>query len=444
MQTKFFYTNFFEVKVNMQVHEAIFRTLDRGRSLDVMQEAEQWEINIVRDMAKRYLEICYSESNMTKRELWKNFNALGNTRPLVNLQYFHAIKEILPIIPYPKTIHLASVETAFLLQFWHYDNIDDDQIFDPWIQVAARRYTVPGTWGIEQARLESSARSWRILPAITKIEQLDRLIATPHRILDEDPQLAKLLRSFFGDLLPIHVNKGTVYGWWNGVDLSETMNRLLGMEEFMILMYDDPDLIHALMKKLRDGILANLAQVDNAGDWSSCDGYNHAMLPTHGLPDAVPNTYGADPKTLWWFMHGQEFEVCSPDQHNEFLLKYQLPIMEKFGLISYGCCESLDIKIDILRQIPNLRRICVGPHANLAKIAEQVGNDIILSWRPISTIINANYSIESVHNLIKDGLAAADNKHVEIILKDIMTFNGHPERMFEFARICKEEISNYY
>jgi len=427
----------------MQILEAILYNIDGNQCLQRIKEAEQWEINVVRDLAKHYIEICQSEKNLVARDLWSAFNALEATRPPINLQYFHAIKEVIPILPKPKTPHLAAIETAFAIQLWHFANIDDDQVFDPWVQVSAERYRIAGTWGIEQERLVSDARSWRIIPFVTKIDDLAKLIATPHNVLNADPPLAELLRSVLGDILPIHVNKGTVYSWWNGVDLSETMNRLLGMEEFMMLMYDDPDLIHVLMAKLRDGVIANLDQVTDNGDWSTCDGYNHAMLPTNGLPEAKPCEYGTDPKSLWWFMHGQEFELCSPEQHDEFLLQYQLPIMEKFGLISYGCCETLDRKIDILRQIKNLRRVCVGPKASLKTMADNVGRDFILSWRPMSTIINLDYSTDAIRKLIKSGLSDGGYGHLEIILKDIMTFSGHPERLYEFARICKEEIVNH-
>jgi len=38
--------------------------------------------------------------------------------------------------------------------------------------------------------------------------------------------------------------------------------------------------------------------------------------------------------------------------HNEFALKYEIPILSRFGLNSYGCCEPLHDKIKYLKQIP--------------------------------------------------------------------------------------------
>ena len=57
----------------------------------------------------------------------------------------------------------------------------------------------------------------------------------------------------------------------------------------------------------------------------------------------------------------------SPAMHDEFLLQYQLPILKQWGLVGYGCCENLTQKIDILRQIPNLRVIGVTPRADVRR-----------------------------------------------------------------------------
>ena len=69
-----------------------------------------------------------------------------------------------------------------------------------------------------------------------------------------------------------------------------------------------------------------------------------------------------------------------PSDIEEFLLRYQLPILRRFGLTAYGWCEDLTHKIDMLRQIPNLRRIAVSPFAGVARCAEQIGADYALSF----------------------------------------------------------------
>jgi hypothetical protein len=41
----------------------------------------------------------------------------------------------------------------------------------------------------------------------------------------------------------------------------------------------------------------------------------------------------------------------------EFVFPYQRPIISQFGLSYYGCCEPLHERIQIIKQLSNLRRV---------------------------------------------------------------------------------------
>ena len=90
------------------------------------------------------------------------------------------------------------------------------------------------------------------------------------------------------------------------------------------------------------------------------------------------------------------------------MLQYQLPILRNFGLVSYGCCEDLTRKIDMLRQIPNLRIIAVPPRADLRRNVEQIGTDYVISWRPNPTdVICYGFDEARIRGIIRPGLEAA-------------------------------------
>ena len=94
--------------------------------------------------------------------------------------------------------------------------------------------------------------------------------------------------------------------------------------------------------------------------------------------------------------------------HDEFLLQYQLPIMSRFGLVAYGCCEDLTRKIDMLRQIPNLRIIAVTPRADVGRCAEQIGTDYVISWRPNpADMVCCGFDEARIRRILREGLAAA-------------------------------------
>ncbi len=131
----------------------------------------------------------------------------------------------------------------------------------------------------------------------------------------------------------------------------------------------------------------------------------------------------------------------SPQMHEEFVLEYQLPIMEKFGLVAYGCCEDLTHKIDMLRRIPNLRRIAVTPVADVARCAERIGEDYVFSWRPNPALmVSCGFDEERVRRIIREGLQAARGCHVDITLKDIETVQGDPTRLRRWVEVVREVI----
>lgn len=121
------------------------------------------------------------------------------------------------------------------------------------------------------------------------------------------------------------------------------------------------------------GILKVHREAEQAGHWSLCDHENQAVPYAEELP-APRAAPGAVPmRDLWGLMAAQEMTLISPAMHDEFMLQYQKPICALFGLVAYGCCEDLTEKIDILRTIPNLRRIAVTPWADAERCASKAG-----------------------------------------------------------------------
>lgn len=404
-------------------------------------QAQPWEISVIRDMAKKHMELAGSERNAALTRKWGRFNDLLDDEPMLLMQYDHAAKELLPVLPAFRTERLRVLEVFFNLQHWHYTVLQDDDPLIPWISVKAEMRTVPGTWGkIIEKKQDPISGGWRGFPVVYTEADLEGLLPTPHQVVNGDPPLARALRDILGDIMPVHVKRSTAYRWWNGVDLSETLLHLVGYEEFLLMMYENPDLLHKLLAILQKGVLDNLDGVKAAGDWAVCDMFNYAVLNTDSLPPPVPNHYTAEEKDLWFFSQGQEFDVVGEAQFNEFLLDYQKPIMERFGLISYGCCEGLENKMDSMRTIPNLRRVGVGLRADIEKNAELIGRDYILSWRPFAGFVHGPFDLENTMQTIRKGLTACKGNFTEILVKDIMTLDGEPDRLIRMASACRRAM----
>ena len=130
--------------------------------------------------------------------------------------------------------------------------------------------------------------------------------------------------------------------------------------------------------------------------------------------------------------------------HDEFLLQYQKPIIEKWGLSAYGCCEDLTEKIDMLRQIRNLRIIAVAPRANVKRCAEQIGRDYVMSWRPNpADVICRGFDEAFIRRTIRENLAAARGCHVHINLKDVYTLEGDTTRLKRWMDVARAAADGF-
>lgn len=399
---------------------------------------------ILRDLAKQYMEVC--ERQQKSRQLWHDFNSLKKVRPPVYCMVFfatHMEDEIDVAIPPCETEeHHHELEYWLRSRLWA-SGIPDDSMYDPWYTVEApRRMPSCGNWGIErEITADKDGKGWRCMSVVKDVEDLKKLVATPHEVLEKDCEKTRELRDIIGDILPVHESRSTIYPIWGGTDLSESAGALLGLQELLFALYEKPQLVHGLMGFMRDAVIANLKQGEKAGDWSLADQQNYSSPAfIDCLPEAAPNSYGAKLKDLWFFTHAQEFEGVGPDQHEEFLLNYQLPIMELFGQVNYGCCETLHHKIDLLRKIPNLRRILAGPRADLKRSAEQIGRDYCISWRPNpASMVSQGFDPDNVRKQIRQALRDSKGCNVEIVLKELLTVEGDLSRLFKWAQIARQE-----
>lgn len=399
---------------------------------------------ILRTLAEQYRALCDSDANQDKIALWRDLNSMQKCRPLVQCNCSLLGGEIARHLPESRVEaeEFRDVERRFHRLLWE-QTIGDDRVLYPWYTVRAEMLTQPeGVWGVPLHRIrDSSSRGWRNMPVLKKMEDLARLSATEHRVLDPDPPMAMRLRDIFGDILPIHVDRSTVYPIWGGTDLSEAPGALFGLEELLCALYTDPDMVHAFMAFTRDAVLSNLKQGEAAGDWSTAEHKNFGTPPyCRNLPDPAPNTHGAHLKDLCFFTHAQEFEAVSPQQHEEFLLNYQMPIMELFGKVNYGCCDTLDTKLDLMRKIPNLGKILSGPRSDPACYPEKFGNDCVISWRPMANLISLpSFDEESQRRQLREGLEKTRGCQVEVHMHEPMTVHDDISRISRWAKLARQE-----
>ncbi len=199
------------------------------------------------------------------------------------------------------------------------------------------------------------------------------------------------------------------------------------------------------MEILRDGHLAKLDFLeasnllpDNTDMYVGSGGFGYTTrLPQKDF------TGRTRLKDMWGFCESQETVSVDPELFAEFVLPYQMPILERFGLNCYGCCEGLDSRWDYIKHIPNLRRVSVSPWADEAKMAEQLGSDYIWSRKlNPAKLAMADMDTGSIRAELRSALdvSTANNCVIELLMKDNNTLGHNPQNVIDWCRIAKEEI----
>jgi len=213
-------------------------------------------------------------------------------------------------------------------------------------------------------------------------------------------------------------------------------------------MIDRPEWIHSWMERMTQWHLIQLDQYEKLGVLSLNNGNNGVGSGGLGFTDELPQKDfdGTHVRTIdqWGHATTQIFSEVSPAMHEEFALKYERQFLARFGLNNYGCCEPLDKKINIIRSIPNLRRISMSPWVDPERGAQELKKDYIFSYKPNPAIIGMEtWNVDLARKILKDALDKSRGCVVEVIMKDLHNCRKEPWRMWEWVKMAKQLAEEY-
>ncbi|MEM3423732.1 MAG: hypothetical protein QXE51_04130 [Nitrososphaeria archaeon] len=400
---------------------------------------------ILRNLAKRVVEIAELPIMMERIAMWKKHNQLRRVRPLILVFPEGAWKELLP----QETLkcqgdYARQIEWELRRRIYQYENIHDDSVIEKkWVVSKIIKNT---GWGLEAKYKPSSQNmgAWGFDPVIKDYADLKKL-RFPEVIYDEKKSIYRLqeAQEIFGDILDVQF-KGMSHISFH---LMAIYSQLRGLEQVMLDMYENPGMLHDAIAFLEEGhrrlieqyIDLNLLSLNNDDTYHSSGGVGY----TDELPKSGFNPDRVCPCDMWASAESQEMAHVSPEQHYEFVMQYEKRLLEFFGLNGYGCCEDLTNKLDYVFTIPNLRRISISPWANVDRCAEKLGNRYIFSWKPNPSYLVGNFDTEVIKKYIKHTLDVTKNCVIEIILKDTHTCEKHPERFTQWTDIVQELVREY-
>ncbi|MBR2907774.1 MAG: hypothetical protein IKC26_07030 [Clostridia bacterium] len=399
---------------------------------------------IVRELAKRYMELVTTEKQERMLSRMRDTNDLRATRPPVILDeipwYQMDIDGELTCLCEDKTAR--KTEYGFRKRLYYMKHFKADNLFEPFFRIK-RAYDSTGMgvdWkASDEKRTDSTNKIVsREYEDVLEDESALELMHDPVFTLrpDKDAERMEYYTELLGNSIPLRL---TGFGFYYNSPWDK-ITRLRGVEPILMDMYDRPEYLHAIMDKF---VSASKAELDFFEQNLEAD---IEQISMHCTPGVITRRADSGLKATWYRGMAQSFGVVSPSMFEEFEVSHILPLAERFGYTYYGCCEPLDDKIEKIKRIPNLRKIGCSPWANVERCAEQIGKDYVLSRKPNPAHVAIETDPEVIRREIEETVQIC-LKHgcpYDYVLKDISTVSNRPGNLIVWAKTVSDVLDKYY
>ena len=413
--------------------------------LPALSDIPTHEQNYLKELAGRVQAQALSDENLERRRLSFAMNDLHAERPLILTHPEGAWDEILPEGEL-RCSH--EVTRTWELQLRRREiqgtSLRCDRYLYPFLEVPWKIDW--GNWGVEVRHTTTGqaggSHGWDAF-AVTDIERdLPKLrFRQPQVDRQATWDEVALANQVFGSVLPVRIHREC--HWWT-CGLTIEVIDLLGLENLMLAMYDQPEALHQLMAWKRDELLHVVhwfedekllygnGENDNVGSGGSA-----FTTQLKGTPESLAD--------LWGLSESQETVGVSPEMFEEFILPYQKPLSDLFGLMYYGCCEPLERRIRAVKAaMPNLRKVSVSPWADQETLAAELGQGFVYCRKPNPTLVCApDFNETEIRQDLRKTLQIAGNLNLEIILKDTHTIRHEPWRIARWVELAREEVDRF-
>lgn len=397
--------------------------------------------DILKGLAEKVAILADRPIEGEKRDLWFKHNSLKTKIPVIFCDPENGWNEIITRKDIVCESELAKKWELVLRKeiFWT-EEIRDDKVIEPRFEIG---YTFDESgWGIDakiKRRDSSGACTWDA--PVKGFEDLNK-IKLPKINIDFNTtnQTLDLAKDIFRNILEVRI-RGV---WWWSLGMTLDLAMLRGLEQIMYDMLDNPQLIHGLMSKIQEGTIGKINYLEK-NNLLSLNTYSYVGSGGFGYTKELPSEKNDNVKLndLWGFAESQETGQISPMMFDEFVFNYQLPVLEKFGINCYGCCEPIEKRWESIKKIPNLRRVSVSPWSDCRKMADLLQDKYIYSLKANpAQVATSKINLEYVSKNIKQYLEVTKDCVTEIIMKDNHTIGNNPNNIKNWVKMIREEIKN--
>lgn len=402
------------------------------------------EKQIVRELAKRYMELATDDRQQKMNARMKATNDLQIVRPplLIDEIQWEQMNMDGSLICLCEDPRARRLEARLRQAIFRRKYLAADTLLEPFWRVRMRLESTGS--GLPKPRGEvafsgkNSGISSHSYEDLLEDEEILSTLYMPTFTLrpDVDEENMNYYTELLGDSMPVKLTGHNYFTFapWDDIAF------LRGIEPIMMDMYDRPEYLHRIMAHYVSVFEAEMEFAEK----------NMPIDPTvtdmHCTPAMVSGLGEDGLKATWFRGTAQAFSVISPAMFEEFEIDYIRPLAERFAYTYYGCCEPLHDRMDIVKKIGNLRKIGVSPWADVEASAEQIGKDYVMARKPNPANVAIATDPTVVRREIEETVKVCEKYGCpcEFVLKDISTISNRPENLIIWAKTASDVLDAYY
>ncbi|MCL2299558.1 MAG: hypothetical protein FWC27_05365 [Firmicutes bacterium] len=402
---------------------------------------------VLRALAGAYMSYATLPVQKEKIGLWRALNRCEMQRPMVTIDQLPwdelACGELACRV---EDRYWRGVEQTLRKALYKWRHFPVDMVLDPFIAIPKAVARTGYGIRVKEEILGpegSTCRSHRYINQLLELDDVN--LIKDDRVTHDEAQTEMRLaeaEEIFQGIAPVRaVGVGFHLGVWDRI------NTFMGAQECYFAFYDNPELLHAAMERITRATIAGIEDANRLRVHDDTANLCHCshIFTDELLPDSGQGR-GPVSQNCWCLGLAQLMTAVSPAIFEEFELPYITRMAGYFGMIYYGCCDRLDDRLDLVKRIPNVRKVSCSPWSGRARFAAEIGPELVMSAKPSPAFLATDsFDAEAVRRDLEltCDLARQNGVNLEFLLKDVSTVRKDPGRLTRWAETAMRVAEGY-
>jgi len=411
------------------------------------------EKEILKPLVEELLKFSFLPVQEKKKEMWARHQALEKTEKIPVSVYFEGI----PVTQWELILGKGSMKTESALarqlefdlrkRLWAAKNIPDDHILWPIININAI-ISKPHDWGIkvkwagtdEQDTNPEHAK--RIDPAFKSGIDVSKIIFSDMDIANRET--VKIINR----AIELVDGKLSVFAYYSNLGFMpfDRAVEFRGLENLLFDVMEAPEKVKELMRVITASLLRHHLNRAEKG-WLNAPTIDNKYL---AFPMRVHAAYlkkDFDQRKLrlsdeWSYISAQTSSGLSPGMYEEFVQPYNAQLAELFTgkTVYYHGCETLDRKVKIIKELPNLRRLHISPWSSIKSVREETKDAFVYEVHDHPGKVFFGMKKEDMKKALLTLVEDAGGSVFDLNLSDIHSVNKEPLLLKMWAEAAQEAV----